>query len=285
MHYSGLPILRHAVEKEKIIMPRTKEGRLSDHAFAGRLLTLLSFLGLAVIILGMWIFFFAKRKEVRKMSMQALSALTLTDGLIVVVGGVILPVITYLIINEHTVLGVREWSVLALSSAMVVIQFTGILVTVLTLSLALLHWRLSVRLPGVISKVKVLGWVLPALSFSALILIGMTDTKGETLPWNLAGGFISLALLGWVVMALASAFRKKDEHSRIAICRGMLWVYASVLVVFSGLYHYYHAQEKHWISESEEITFKPEHLGLTNIEYRTAQQMRKEVKERLAMIR
>lgn len=287
MHYSGAPNLIHAVEKDKVVLPSMKEGRFGDHAFSGRLLTLLSFLGLVIVVIGMWIFFFAKRKQMRTLSMQSLSALTIMDGVLVVVGGVVLPVSLYLMVNEWMALtlSVREWSVLTMASALVVIQFSGMLVTVLTLSMALLHWRLSVRLPGIISRVRILRWVLPVLSFSAMILVGLTDTKGETLPWNIAGAFISLAILGWVVMAGVSAFRKKDELSRIAMCRGMLSVYACLLVVFAGLYHYYHAQEKHWVSESEEITFKPEYLGVMTIEYRTAQQMRKEMKERLELIR
>ncbi len=285
MHFSGPITLRHAVEQDKVVLPSTKEGRLSDHAFAGRLLIALIFLGLLFVVIGMWVFFFAKRKEMRTLSMQSLNALTMLDGLIVLVGGIILPVFVYVMINEHTALGVREWSVLALSSALVVIQFSGMLVTVLTLSMALLHWRLSVRLPGIISRVRMLGWVLPVLSFSAMSLVGLTDTKGETLPWNIAGAFISLSILGWVLIVGVSAFRKKDALSRIAMCRGMLSVYACLLVVFAGLYHYYHLQEKRWISESEEITFKPEHLGVMTIEYRTAQQMRKEIKERLELIR
>jgi len=285
MHYSGAPTLVHAVEKDKVVLPSMKEGRLGDHAFVGRLFSLLSFLVLALVVIGMWVFFFAKRKEMKTMSMRALGALTMLDGIIVVVGGIILPAFLYVIINEHTALGVREWSVLALSSALVVIQFSGMLVTVLTLSMALLHWRLSMRLPGLISRVRMLGWLLPTLAFSAMILVGMSDTKGETLSWNIAGAFISLAILGWVVMAGVSAFRKKDTLSRIAMCRGMLSVYACLLVVFAGLYHYYHTQEKYWVSKSGEITFKPEYRGVMTIEYRTAQQMRKEVMERLELIR
>lgn len=123
------------------------------------------------------------------------------------------------------------------------------------------------------------------MSFVAMTIIGMSDAKDETLPWKIAGMLISLWLLGWLIILGVGAFRKKAELAKVAMCRGMISIYATTLIVFTGLYHYYHAQEKSMVAASEEITFKREHLGLTTIEYRTAQQMRKELKERLELIR
>jgi hypothetical protein len=103
--------------------------------------------------------------------------------------------------------------------------------------------------------------------------------------WRICLSMLVLVAIGVMVMALVAGFRKKDVLAKVAMCRGMLSVYAVMLIVFAGLYHDYHTQEKYWVSQSEEITFKPEHLGYSLMEYRVAEQMRKEVRERLDMLR
>lgn len=128
-------------------------------------------------------------------------------------------------------------------------------------------------------------WVLPAMSLASMILVGMSDTKGEIIPWSIAGMFISLSFLGFIIMVGVSAFRKKAELAKVAMCRGMISVYALALLAFTGLYIHYHAQERSMVAASEEITFKEEHVGLTTIEHRTAQQIRDELQERLNLIR
>lgn len=287
MHEMGEQLLRYVKEKDQVVLTSSKAGRLGDHAFIGKLFVLLICTVLVLIVLGMWVFFFARRREMRVMSMQALGALMVMDGVMILLVGVVFPVVLYVVVNEWMALGlsVRDWSVVALSGAMVLLQFVGMVVTVLTLSMALLHWRLSVRLPGLVSRVRGLSWVLPGLSFSAMILVGMTDAKSDVLPWVLAGGFLSLAFLGWVVLAGVGAFRKKEELLRVAMCRGVLTVYSCALVVFVSLYFYYASEERYWVSQSEDITFKEELLGVTTIEYRVAQQMRRELEERLELIR
>ncbi len=278
-------LTNYVLDADKVVMPDMKSGRNSDHAFASRFLVIASFVIVVLMVIGMWIFFFAKSKEMRKMSMQSLNALNVTDGLIVLLGGVILPLILYVYVNEFTVLGVREWSVTTLSYGLVLIQFTGMLITVLTLSVALLEWRLSKRLPVLIPRARMISWVFPCLSLSAMILIGMSDANGETLPLNLAGALISIAFLGWVVKSVVSSFSKNDRLANLTMCRGMLSVYAAVLVLFTALYQYYHAQEKYWVSMSEEITFKSDYMGYSTVEFRIAQQLRKEMLDRLDIIR
>lgn len=198
-----------------------------------------------------------------------------------------LPVLLYLIVNGWMALGlsVREWSVLSANSGLVLIQFLGMLMAVLTLSVALLRWRLSVRLPFLFSGASILGWVFPCLSISAMILVGLSDTKSAELPWILAGSFVSLAFLGWLVLGGIGACRKKGKLVNVTMCRGMLSVYGCLIIVFSGLYVYYEAKERYWISESEEMTFKAEYLGLMTVEFNVCVQVRKEIEERLDIIR
>lgn len=287
MDLSKEPIMSHAYDKDAVMLPSPKEGRLADHAFLGRLFSFASVVIFLIVLVVMWIFFFAKHKEVRKLSMQALGALKLVDCMIVVVGGVFLPVLLYLIVNGWMALGlsVREWSVLSANSGLVLIQFLGMLMAVLTLSVALLRWRLSVRLPFLFSGASILGWVFPCLSISAMILVGLSDTKSAELPWILAGSFVSLAFLGWLVLGGIGACRKKGKLVSVTMCRGMLSVYGCLIIVFSGLNVYYEAKERYWISESEEMTFKAEYLGLMTVEFNVCVQVRKEIEERLDIIR
>jgi hypothetical protein len=284
MYTSGRGILKH-LNGEEMKLPPMREGRFADHAFAGRLFSLVSFLILSLGMIVMWIFLFAQRKKMRSSSLQGLCTLRLTDGMLVIGIGVVSPVVFYVIINEFTPLSVREWSLFTGAFSMVIIQYAGMLLSVLSLSAALLHWRLSVRLPDLVTKVRVLSWVLPGLAVTAVITVGLSDAESETVILSLAGMFCSLALLGWLTLVCVSAFMKRDAFTKVIMCRGMLLVYASVLIILAALSIMYHQQEKCWVSESEEITFKAEHLGLMKVEYDVAQKMRAQLIERLESIR
>ena len=205
----------------------------------------------------------------------------------VILLGVILPLLCYLLVNEWSVAGlsVREWSIVAESSALAVIQFLGMFVTVLSLSVAILHWRLRVRLPELVDHLRLLRWVLPALSFSAMILIGVADRPNDTLALNLSGTFISLSFLGWMVLGMIAAFIKSNELTRVLLCRSLTSVYTFCVVIFTGLQYHYHAQERQWVSLSEEVTFKKEDRGMMKLEYEVTKQMRKELISELDMIR
>lgn len=284
MFISGRAIMKHLNGKE-MMLPKMREGRFADHAFAGRLFSLITFLSLVSAMIAMWIFFLAKSKKMRSSSMQALSVLTRIDVVMVIGLGVILPIVFYVIINEFTPLSVREWSLFTGAFSMVVIQYVGMLLSVLTLSAAMLQRRLSVRLPELVTRVRMLSWVLPGMAFMAVLLVGLSDTKSELLPLALAGMFLSLAMIGWLTLVCVSAFIRRDVFTKVIMCRGMISVYTSVLIILAALSIMYHQQEKRWVSESEEITFKAEHLGLMKVEYDVAQKMRRQLIERLESIR
>ncbi len=72
-----------------------------------------------------------------------------------------------------------------------------------------------------------------------------------------------------------NSFIQADKLARVAICRGLLSLYAVTLIIMVALSLYYHAQEFKYVAEDEGFAFKEEHLGLSLLEFRVAQEMRK----------
>jgi hypothetical protein len=59
------------------------------------------------------------------------------------------------------------------------------------------------------------------------------------------------------------------------MCRGLLSLYAVVLIMMFPLGYYYHTQEFEFVKQDEGFAFKEEHLGLSLLEFRVAQEVRK----------
>ncbi len=284
MEYFCPDILSRLGDK-KIDLPDVNAGRFADHAFAGRVLSIVGFMVVLVLLLLCLSILFIYSGEMRHLAMHGLGALRMADGLLIIGLGVFLPVVFYVIINEYTSLGVREWSVLVAKFSLVTIQFAGMLVCVCMLSVLLLQWRLCVRLPKLVTKVSVLAWVLTGMAFLSVVVIGFYDVDSQILPYGLAVTLLILAGLLGVCMLGVYLFSKKYVFTRVILFSGILPVYGFVMVVFAGMSLMYHAQEKYWVSESGEITFEAEQGGLLAVEYRVAQALKADSRGRLELIR
>ncbi len=283
---SYAPMLSHLpsnVQLEVNIDPAP--GRLVEHALLGRILVTLSFVLIGVFCLGMWIYYGNKSKEMRVMSNQVLGSLSWLDGVLVVLGGVVFPVVGYVLINEQTGLGVREWSVGSVAGLLVLLQFCGMLLTVFSLSSVLLRWRLSKSLPEIVKSCAWYRWFIPCTAFVAMILVGFSDSKEEMLPWVVSLMLLSISLLAWVGVSIGQCFFKSEKLVKLTLCRGLLSLYAAALILMVGLSFYYHAQEFKYVAEDESFSMKEEHLGVSVLEYRVVEKMRESLRERLEIIR
>lgn len=279
-------LLNQVERPEEVIIPSENADRYSDHSLFGRIAILGCLMFFSCMTIGIWIFYFAKSKIMRITSIQALRSLTILDVLTVIIGGVILPIGLYLMVNESLSLGlsVREWNIMSAHGSLLGTQFLGMLLTLLTLSIALLRWRLSKRLPNLFRKERILGWILPVLSLTAMIIVGLSDKPDGDIPWSVGVAFISIVLLSWLVISGIGSFSKKHKFESVVMCRGLISIYSSIIVIFTGLYFYYEAQERQWVSKSEQFTFQREHQGTSAIEHEVCKQLLIEFQEKLDLL-
>lgn len=260
-------------------------GRLVEHALVGRILVTLSFVLIGFMCIGMWTFYGNKSKEIRVMSNQVLNSLSLREGAFIVLGGVIFPILTYVVVNERTVLGVREWCISSAAGLLLLIQFFGMLITVFSLSSVLLRWRLSKRLPEISKSVRGYQWLIPCAAFIAMLLVGLSDSKEEMLAWAFSFVLVLGATLAWVGVSLGQCFFNVDQLMKLSVCRGLLSLYAVALVFMVGMSFYYYEQEFQYVAEDESFSLKEEHLGLSVLEYRVAQKLRENLRRQLNLVR
>ena len=185
--------------------------RLLEHTFFGRMMLIVSIFLTFIICISMWIFYWVKRKNKTTLPLKALSSLSLVDGCLIICGGVILPMLGYVIINEKTSLGVREWGIHSADYMLFAIQFNSMLITIFTLSALLLRLRLTKTLPEIIEPIKWQHWCLPCFSILAMILVGLSDTYSEVLPLVIAGLLLSITILTWLVTAICHCFRRSEK--------------------------------------------------------------------------
>jgi hypothetical protein len=157
----------------------------------------------------MWIFYWNKSKDIRLMSLQVLSSIKLLDAILVVFCGVVFPVIVYVIINEKTALGVREWSVSSAIFLLAPLQFCGMLLTTFTLTSVLLRRALAKSLPDIVKPTRLYHWCLPVLSFLAMLLVGISDSRSEILSWTISLILVSIVALAWMGISTQAMYDTK----------------------------------------------------------------------------
>jgi len=259
--------------------------RLAEHALAGRLGVHVVFLFLLLVCVGMWIYYFNKPAWRRRMSLQILGALSFSDGAQIVLLGVVLPIMMYILVNEYSSLGAREWSLFSADGMLAGCQFVGMFFWVITFASVLLRRSLARSLPEIAMPVRWSQWVMPVLSFLAMLLVGFSDSVEESLTWMLSFVVLTLVALTWACLSIAQCFGKTHRVWHLSYCRGLISVYAVLMILMFGLSKYYYAQECKYLAEDETMLFKEEYLGANLLEHLVSQELKQHVLTQIDEVR
>lgn len=255
-----------------------------DHSMLTRSLAGIVTLLLFFVTLVVSSYVVSKGRLARFFGGRLIGELGVFDWVVIVVGGVVLPLLLYVVVNQYSPLGLRRWGVVAFGSWAVMVQFLSMFVLMMTASYCLLRMRLCVRTGGVVKRVN--GWVwLPVLSsVLSMLCIGLS---AYDYGWLAEVSYVCLAYpVGFLLVKGFKAWISNERMISVsALNRGMVVILILILVCSAFLVKFYYADEKRWIREDTLFTLNPEHLGEDSRSYRTAQQMRKELRERLEIIR
>ena len=100
-HYSLMGISQNDVmlqqvrEIDQVVVPSSTPSRYADHSFFSRIASLAFILVWAMIVTGLWIYFYAKEPKMRSVARHALASLKMIDGVLVIGFGVLMPCLLY----------------------------------------------------------------------------------------------------------------------------------------------------------------------------------------------
>jgi len=209
---------------------------------------------------------------------QISSMLSIKDWFVIVVGGMVLPFLFYLLVNDSPILGARRWNVLSGFGMSFFGQLLGMFLLQLHLTDFLTKWRLSVKSKGIVKAVKIsaLGMISSVL---LIVLSGLSGKDGIHVNW------IGYICIGCGLFAMFSGSPKQKNTVATAATN-----YTSALIlllVMTGLIAmsiYYHTEEKNWMKDDPILTFDPESYGDPKQTILDALFLKKQLQERLKVI-
>ncbi len=284
----SIPVIAGQTLTPVPIAPEELEpGRMADHAFAGRILSLLGWLvlGLALVASG----FFRSRGGPlqRALSASLLRLLRPGDWAWIIGGGILLPFAYYQIITEMTPLGAKEWSLRASMFMTPSGQFGAMISLMIVLPLLIARWRLSRRAGAAGLASRTSSWeraavvlcILALPCFGVPFLMG-GKASGEAL---IAASCLLAALqLCTLLIGIRALFGRRGQLvRRIALSRIMLPAYATGMLLLAAMTFVYHAAEKHWLAKDTLMMWTVEKPGIGRYEYDAAQQFQKDFLELL----
>ena len=253
-----------------------KPGRRADHAFVRRFLTA-GWMG--VYCLGALLFTISRYfrgYQPRRLSAALLRVLSPIDHGWILAGGVLMPFMLFLVLDQATPLG-RQDHGLPTSLGSVVLSFM--------LAGAVMFW-----LPPLIAsrrlgcRLGILGWDrgtcserrLLRLAMGFLLLSGFASlVMKESIAVSVLGWLAILCFGGTLLFILATAFSTRRSAVRwLALARAALpaQVLAELLMALSSLV--FHAREKHWIRNDRLSRIEPGIPAANRHQFELAEQMR-----------
>ena len=258
--------------------------RYSEHSFITKYLAAIAGMILFIMLLFTASYLLYKGRMARFLGGRMLSIFATIDWVMIIFCGVILPVIFYYIINQHSALGVRKWNIGAVKGNAVLVQFGSMLLLVLVMSYASLRWRLYVKSHGVVRRNGIWIYLSVACSLGAMLLIGCAGYKVNWITYIAYACLVFSA--GFVfVRGLKGLINNEQLFATSALNRGMIPLIALTTIVMMLMVSFYYADEKKWIREDPLMTLRPDHLGEDTSSYKIKQAMKQELKDRLEMIR
>lgn len=261
-----------------------KPGRMADHALAGRLLALLSWLVLGLMLLGSFLYRFRASPLIRALSARMLVLVRPVDWAWIIGVGVVLPLAYHQAIQRLTSLNGQEWSLMASRFIGPGGQMGSALWLMILLPLLIARWRFSLRADavGLESRTRVWTWLCVVLGIAALPAFGAAFGRDEVnvIVIEAAGALLGVLKLCVLIICIRAVFGRRSQLlRRVTLSRILVPVYATAMLLMLALFPIYHSEEKYWIERDDLTGMTTAKPGMTGYEYDVTQQLRREVLE------
>lgn len=274
-------IARQTLTPVPIAPEELEPGRLADHAFAGRILSLLGWLVLGLALVAARFFRSRGGPLQHALSASLLRLLRPGDWAWIIGGGILLPFAYHQIITEMTPLGAKEWSLRASLFMTPSGQFGAMISLMIVLPLLIARWRLGRRAGAVGLASRTSFWERAAIVLCILALpsFGVPFLMGKAGGDALIAASCLLAALQLctLLIGIRALFGRRGQLvRRIALSRIMLPAYTAGMLLLAAMTFIYHAAEIHWLAKDTLMMWTVEKPGIGRYEYDAAQQFQKE---------
>ncbi|MGJ8655865.1 MAG: hypothetical protein ACSHX6_05380 [Akkermansiaceae bacterium] len=258
--------------------------RNGDHSLLTKWLALVMSVILMVMLFFGASYLLYRGKLGRVMGSRLIGVLSWKEWVGVVCFGVLFPILFYYVINQFSSLGVRRWGIFAGGGYSVLVQFVSMVLLVLWMSYVCLRWRLSVRLPGVVRGNGVWEWLAVAGALGSLLLVGWS---GYEMGWVICVclGLLMYSFGYFLVRGMRGLIDQRGVMAVAVMNHGMISLMALFSILMMLMVPFYYADEQRCVREDELFTFDPEKYFEDEHSWEVRENMRKELKGYLEMIR
>ncbi len=280
-----------------------KPGRLLDHMTFSRILSIATWILMALALAATALYRFRVSAMHRGLARQAVALLDVRDWAWIAGAGVLGPFGYVMAVNHLTPLGGHDYGLRATALMLPAVHFLGLWLLWLTVPPQMVRWRLAKRagLMG-LPKASWLGWGMTTIAFAFIPLAGWAAVSRSFGIWEnwisgrgietvaaavsptrfrLAAGLV-FSLTAWIVVrALGSLLRTRGLMSATATSLALITVFAGTLLVAALAIPVFKASGQYWFDRDRMIKADPSMPGWTAYEARIAVQARKELREAL----
>lgn len=265
-------------------LEETQPGRMADHELLARGCSLVLWLFFGVVLTGLALYQFRVPKLMRRLAVRVGQLLDTGDHLRIIGGGVVLPYLAVMVVNELTPFGGRDWSIAGNHFLMPMAHYVCLMVLMTVLPVMILRRRLAVKAGVLGFTAERAFWPGMAVVLAAFLVPGIgwfasSDSYVGSAP---ASAFLVMLPLVLLCVGVCRALFTSRE-TRLLRCavasRALVPAYATVMLLMAVAATVHKAAEREWFRRDTTMTSVPGFPGVSPYEYRVAEQMREEMRE------
>lgn len=261
-----------------------RPARYADHALFGRVFAGFGWT-LLLIMLPFLVTGFRKNLSLALVSQRLTDLLHPWDWVRLIVGGVLFPVLWYLVITRLTPLSAREWSVTFLTFVPIAGQFGSLFLSLLILPRMIASRLLSKRAAvfGLAPRFPWLGWLAAATALAGVPAFGAVsfyDNSKSLMILPLMLPMCSVA--AWILSGFGFG-RPLHALRRATVCRIIFPAWVAGLLALALLVPFHYAEEQYWIPRDRIGEISMDSPSMSHFEYQVTQVLRSEILEMLGV--
>lgn len=265
-------------------LEETKPGRMADHELLARGCSLVLWLFFGVVLAGLAFYQLRVPRLIRRMAGRVGQLLDAGDHLRIIGGGVILPYLLVMAVNQLTPFGGRDWSIIGNLYLLPASHFLSLAVLMVVLPVIILRRRLAVK-AGVLGLTGARPfWLCLAAVYAAVLVPGIGWFAHS--EWNagcvpLVGCLVALLLvLGLVKLCAGWFFSGELRLLRGAVAsRALVPAYVTAMLLMAVAATVHKGAERAWFRRDTTMTSVPGFPGVSPYDYRVAERIRRDIRE------
>jgi len=213
----------NAAQPVKLTSRELAQARNIEHAYTGRITSVILFTVLGLALLMCWLFRFVRNYKINSIILKVTHLITPKDWLLIITGSTILPLILFGVVIHSPEISIRKWSVVSSNGIPFIGQYTILLSLLIGFSVCCVRYIQTKRIP---IRMKPFHWMHVAatsVSIGTLISLGILCKEMETIT-NPMVGIILLPIFYWSVTA-GMFFFKQLTFEKYLINRTLIPVF------------------------------------------------------------